>query len=106
MCYRLFLALVISMVMIGCSERYGGSMYPVPHIPDERPASPNETDVINDLNDAFDGIVSAELVEEVHSVDSHVYFVKVDNDGEMIWFKVTYYWVSGEWVCIPDEIEI
>ena len=105
MCKRLFVAIAFSLLMTGCSERYGGSMYPIPTIPDERPSNPSEHDVIEDLKDAYD-IVSAEIVEEVHSIESHVYFVKVEDDGEPVWFKITYYWVSGEWVCIPDQIEI
>ena len=104
---ELCLALAIALVLIGCSERYGGSMYPtIPTIPDERPASPNEADVINDLKDFYSDIVSAELVEEVHSIESHVYFVKVEDDGDPVWFKITYYFVDGQWVCIPDQIEI
>ena len=104
---RLFLAIVISLVMIGCSERYGGSLYPVPHIPGERPIeNPSEDDVISDLNAQYGNIVSAEIVEEVHSIESHVFFVRVQGDDGDQWYKVTYYWVQDQWVCIPSEIEV
>ena len=111
MCKRLFVSIAFSLLIlscIGCSERYGGSMYPIPTIPDERPSNnPSEDDVIDDLKDFYSDIVSAELVEEVHSIESHVYFVKVERDGDVaMWFKVTYYFVDGQWVCIPDQIEI
>ena len=103
----LVFAIAFSLLTLGCSERYGGSIYPVPHIPAERPIeNPSENDVISDLEAQYGNIVSAEIVEEVHSIESHVFFVRVQADDEDKWFKVTYYWVQDQWVCIPSEIEM
>ena len=39
---HLLVALMLSMVIVGCDSRYGGPIYPVPHSPsDERPAVPS-----------------------------------------------------------------
>ena len=102
----LVFAIAFSLVMVGCSERYGGNIFPIPTTPAERPANPSEHDVLDDLEAQYGNIVSAEIVEEVHSIESHVFFVRVQGDDEDLWFKVTYYFVDGQWVCIPDQIEV
>ena len=99
-------AIAFSLLTIGCSERYGGSIFPVPTTPAERPSNPSEHDVISDLKAQYGNIVSAEIVEEVHSIESHVFFVRIDDDENEVWFKITYYFVDGQWVCIPSQIEI
>ena len=101
----LVFAIAFSLLMVGCGER-GGSIFPIPHIPDQRPANPSEHDVISDLEAQYGNIVSAEIVEEVHSIESHVFFVRVQGDDEYLWFKITYYWVENQWVCIPSQIEV
>jgi hypothetical protein len=104
---HLLVALMLSMVIIGCDSRYGGPIYPVPHIPDERPAVPSDSQVMTDLQDVFGQIASVEIESEIISVDSRVYIVIVDKDSESpIFYKVTYYLLDGEWVCIPEQIEM
>ena len=106
MCFRLFLAIVIALVMIGCSERYGGPIYPVPTIPEERPAVPSEDQVLDDLEDAVGQIRGAAVESEIISVDSRIYIVLVEKDSELpVLYKVTYYLLDGEWVCVPELIE-
>ena len=102
----LVFAIAFSLLTLGCSERYGGNIFPIPTTPVEQPANPSEHDVISDLEAQYENIVSAEIVEEVHSIESHVFFVRVQGDDEDLWFKVTYYFVDGQWVCIPDQIEM
>ena len=100
-------AIMLSMVLVGCSERYGGPIFPVPHIPDERPAAPSESQVMTDLQDALGQIAGVEIESEIISVDSRVYIVIVDRDSERpVFYKVTYYLLDGEWVCIPEQIEM
>ena len=100
-------AILLSIVIVGCGERYGGPIYPVPHIPDERPAVPSDSQVMTDLQDVFGQIASVEIESEIISVDSRVYIVIVDKDSESpIFYKVTYYLLDGEWVCIPEQIEM
>ena len=100
-------AILLSIVIVGCSERYGGPIYPVPHIPDERPAVPSDSQVMTDLQDVLGQIASVEIESEIISVDSRVYIVIVDKDSESpIFYKVTYYLLDGEWVCIPEQIEM
>ena len=101
----LVFAIAFSLLMVGCGE-YGGNIFPIPHTPDQRPANPSEHDVISDLEAQYGNIVSAEIVEEIHSIESHVFFVRVQADDEDLWFKIQYYWVEGQWVCIPDQIEM
>ena len=104
---HLLVATMLSIVLIGCSERYGGPIYPVPHIPDERPAVPSDSQVMTDLQDVLGQIASVEIESEIISVDSRVYIVIVDKDSESpIFYKVTYYLLDGEWVCIPEQIEM
>ena len=45
--------ILLSLMIVGCSERYGGPIYPVPHIPDERPAVPSDSQVMTDLQDVL-----------------------------------------------------
>ena len=98
---------VLSIGMTACDSRYGGPIYPVPHIPDERPSVPSEQQVITDLSELHGEHVSAEIESEIISVDSRVYIVIVDKDSESpVFFKVTYYLLDGEWVCIPEQIEM
>ena len=100
-------AILLSIVIVGCSERYGGPINPVPHIPDERPAVPSEDQVIEDLEASHGDYLSSEIVSEVHSVDARVYIVAVDNDTQTpVFFKVTYYFIDDAWVCIPEAIEM
>ena len=100
-------AILLSIVIVGCGERYGGPIYPVPHIPDERPAVPSDSQVMTDLQDVFGQIAGVEIESEIISVDSRVYIVIVDKDSESpIFYKVTYYLLDGEWVCIPEQIEM
>ena len=99
--------ILLSLMIVGCSERYGGPIYPVPHIPDERPAVPSDSQVMTDLQDVFGQIASVEIESEIISVDSRVYIVIVDRDSERpVFYKVTYYYLDGEWVCIPEAIEM
>ena len=101
-------AILFSMVMIGCSERYGGSIFPVPPIPVEQPSAPSEQQVMTDIQEVFDGaFVGAEIESEIISVDSRVYIVIVDKDSDTpVFYKVTYYLLDGEWVCIPEAIKM
>ena len=104
---HLLIAIVLSIVMIGCSERYGGPIFPVPSIPAEHPSVPSDAQVLNDLQEAIGQIASVEIESEIISVDSRVYIVIVDKDSESpIFYKVTYYLLDGEWVCIPEQIEM
>ena len=107
MCRIFVWAIAVALVMMtGCGER-GGNMFPIPHIPtDERIQNPTEADVIGDLMEFYPDLVNAEVVEETHSVESHVFFVRVDSDGEIVWFKITYYFLQGEWIFLPDQIEV
>ena len=108
MCYRLVLIALALIFMAGCSERYGGPIFPIPQIPVEHPSSPDKSDVLEDLAEVFgDDIVNAEKIEEIHEIEAHVFFVKVLRDGDVaMWIKAQYYFVDGQWVCIPDQIEI
>ena len=101
-------AILFSIVIVGCGERYGGPIFPVPHIPAEHSEVPTEQQVMNDIQEVFDGaFVGAEIESEIISVDSRVYIVIVDRDSERpVFYKVTYYLLDGEWVCIPEQIEI
>ena len=100
-------AIVLSLVLIGCSERYGGPIFPVPTIPDERPSVPTNAQVINDLKDQFDEQVSTEIVSAIHSIESHVFVVIVENGTEQpSCFKITYYLIDGKFVSIPEQIEM
>ena len=104
---HLLIAFVLSIVMIGCSERYGGPIFPVPSIPAEHPSVPSDAQVLNDLQEAIGQIASVEIESEIISVDSRVYIVIDDKDSESpIFYKVTYYLLDGEWVCIPEQIEM
>ena len=104
---HLLIPIVLSLVMVGCSERYGGSIFPVPHIPSERPAVPSESDVIADINEAIGANVQSEIVDEIISVESRVYIVIVENGSDTpTFYKVTYYLLDGEWVCIPEAIKM
>jgi hypothetical protein len=104
---HLLVALVLSMVLIGCSERYGGPIFPVPTIPNERPSAPTNAQVMTDLQDVTGQVAGVEIESEIISVDSRVYIVIVDKDSESpIFYKVTYYLLDGEWVCIPEQIEM
>ena len=99
--------ILLSLMIVGCSERYGGPIYPVPHIPDERPAVPSDSQVMTDLQDVLGQIAGVEIESEIISVDSRVYIVIVDRDSERpVFYKVTYYLLDGEWVCIPEQIEM
>ena len=74
--------ILLSLMIVGCSERYGGPIYPVPHIPDERPAVPSDSQVMTDLQDVLGQIAGVEIESEIISVDSRVYIVIVDRDSE------------------------
>ena len=50
---HLLIAIVLSIVMIGCSERYGGPIFPVPSIPAEHPSVPSDAQVLIDLQEAY-----------------------------------------------------
>ena len=103
---HLLVALMLSMVIIGCDSRYGGPIYPVPPILDERPAVPSDAQVLDDLEDAVGQIRGATVDSEVISVDSRIYIVLVEKDSDLpVLYKVTYYLLDGEWVCVPELIE-
>ena len=100
-------AILLSIVIAGCSERYGGPIYPVPHIPDERPAVPSDSQVMTDLQEALGQIASVEIESKIISVDSRMYIVVVGPESEQpVFYKVTYYLLDGEWICIPEQIEM
>lgn len=100
-------AILFSIVMIGCGERYGGPIFPVPHIPDERPTVPSENEIVADINEAIGGNVDTEIVDEIFSVESRIYIVIVENGTDTpTFYKVTYYLLDGEWVCIPEAIKM
>ena len=104
---QLLVAIALSIVMIGCSERYGGPIYPVPHIPSERPSVPSDSNVVADIQEQFGEQVSTEIVSTVHSIESHVFVVIVENGTEQpSCFKITYYLIDGQWVSIPEQIEM
>ena len=104
---HLLIAIVLSMVIVGCDSRYGGPIYPVPTVSDERPAVPSEDQVLDDLEDAVGQIRGATVESEVISVDSRIYIVLVEKDSELpVLYKVTYYLLDGEWVCVPEAIEM
>ena len=86
----------------GCSERYGGPIFPQPHIPSESPAALSEERVILDLAQEYD-FVDSEVVNEVHSVASHTFIVELD-DGTFI--KIVYYHLDGSWVYISEQVEL
>ena len=103
---HLLVALMLSMVIVGCDSRYGGPIFPVPPILDERPAVPSEDQVLDDLEDAVGQIRGATVDSEVISVDSRIYIVLVEKDSDLpVLYKVTYYLLDGEWVCVPELIE-
>ena len=103
---HLLIAIVLSMVIIGCDSRYGGPIFPVPPILDERPAVPSDAQVLDDLEDAVGQITGASVKSEVISVDSRIYIVLVEKDSDLpVLYKVTYYLLDGEWVCVPELIE-
>ena len=104
---HLLVAIVLSLVLVGCSERYGGPIFPVPTIPDEQPSAPSDAQVMTDLQDVVGQIAGVEIESEIISVDSRVYIVIVDRDSERpVFYKVTYYLLDGEWVCVPEQIEM
>ena len=104
---RLVAVILLSIVIVGCGERYGGPIFPVPTIPSERPSVPTEDQVISDLKDQFSEQVSTEIVSTVHSIESHVFVVIVENGTEQpSCFKITYYLIDGEWISIPEQIEM
>ena len=103
---HLLIAIVLSIVMIGCSERYGGPIFPVPSIPAEHPSVPSDAQVLNDLQEAIGQIASIEVESEVISVESRIYIVLVGKDSESpALYKVTYFLLDGEWICVPELIE-
>ena len=103
---HLLVALMLSMVIVGCDSRYGGPIYPVPTVSDERPAVPSDAQVLDDLEDAVGQITGASVKSEVISVDSRIYIVLVEKDSEVpVLFKITYYLLDNEWVCVPELIE-
>lgn len=105
--FSLIAIVLLSVLLIGCSERYGGSIYPQPYIPDERPAVPVEADVLADINEAIGANVQSEIVDEIISVESRVYIVIVENGSDTpTFYKVEYYLLNGEWVCIPSRIQM
>ena len=91
---HLLVALMLSMVIIGCDSEIWGTHFSSPHsFPIERPAVPAEDQVLDDLEDAQSGRLRGATVDsEVISVDSRIYIVLVEKDSEVpVVYKVTYY---------------
>ena len=62
---------------------------------------------MTDLQDVVGQFAGVEIESEVISIDSRVYVVIIDKDSESpIVYKVTYYLLDNEWVCIPEMIEM
>ena len=107
MCKRLFLSLALALVITGCSERYGGHMYPIPTIPVEHAEIPDESRILTDLKEQYGNIVSTEIISEIHSVKSHTYLVAMENGTETPeWFKMTYLLIEKVWVCVVDPVKM
>ena len=93
---RFALILVFLLLVAGCSERLTHM------VPDEQPAVPSEERVINDLAQEYD-FVEPEVVSAVHSVESHVYIVELDDN---VFIKIDYYYLDGQWVYISEQVEL
>ena len=93
---RFAFILVLLLLVAGCSERI------TQIVPDEHSAVPSEERVVNDLSQEYD-FISSEVVSAVHSVESHVYIVVVNDD---VFFKITYYFLENQWVYIPERVEL
>ena len=98
---HLLVALMLSIAIVGCSERYTGSIQKAPTLLDERPAVPSEQQVIADLRDQFGQNISTEIIFESETIEAHVFIVSI----EQVWFKVAYYLVDGDWICITEQID-
>lgn len=106
------IALLFSIVMVGCGERYGGPIFPVPTIPSELPAVPSESDVMSEIRKYHGKHLTGTIESEIFDVESRIYLVVIDRDSESPkFFKVTYYLLDTpdggkEWVCVPEKIEL
>lgn len=105
--FRHFLvAIVLSIAMIGCSDRVGGPIFPVPALPVEQPSVPTNKQVLADLNASHGDQLSSEIVSRVHDIESHTYIVVIESENAAPQvFRVTYFLLDGEWKCVPELIE-
>ena len=112
-------ALALSIILVGCSERYGGSIFPVPPIEeiesiDNLVTAPTNDQIMDDIEKVYGKQSGAIIEPEYIDVESRIYFVVIDRDlpTETI-FKVIYYLLdnadapSGKtWVPVISKFEL
>lgn len=103
--FRHFLvAIVLSIAMIGCSDRIRGPTSLAPQIQSERPSIPSDDQVLADLRAAYGEHLPKEIVSEFHDIESHMFIVMVETDtGTPLWFKVEYYFIDDEWIFTSED---